>query len=160
LPPVPSPAVAGRAPSAKSAAGTRWARRPALAVCAAIALALAVPGLIGFLATSTGIRQLPDGSYYDPPLLGLFSVLLFFGVLISLVAVIWASIRALMLKRWGWAAGLLLGTPLVSLLTLLAASPLLALIFAVWGPTQPPGPKLAPTSAAQASPPPVTQSAG
>ena len=91
----PAPAM----PAPASRGTRRWARRPALAICAAVALALTLVGVIGVL-----IASVDDAAFGVCSLLGLL------GLVMALVTLVWACVAALRQRRWGWAAALFFGT--------------------------------------------------
>src|SRR5690242_16499221 len=102
----------------------RWARRPVLAICAAVALALTLVGVIGIFIASV-----------DDAVFGVFSLLALLGLMMALVTLVWACVAALRQRRWGWAAALCFGTLALTFISVFTLPTLLILIFAVWGPT-------------------------
>lgn len=130
--PPPAPVAPGFAPPLAPAMaplvpvsrGTRrWARRPALAICAALALAFTLVGVIGVLIANV------DDAVFD-----VFSLLALIGLVIALVTLVWACVAALRQRRWGWAAALLFGTLALTFSSVFTLPTLFILIFAVWGP--------------------------
>lgn len=144
--PLPAPAVE----RAQAVARKRRIHHPALAVCAGIGLTLTISALIGVLANTSQ----PGSDTYSSAFTA-FSLLLILGWLIDAIAVILAFIQALTLKRWGWAAGLVLGSAAVAIITLTSASSLIALIYALWGPASTPAPTAKASLAATVSPQPL-----
>ena len=116
----PSPATAPLV----SRGTRRWARRPVLAICAAVALALTLVGVIGIFIASV-----------DDAVFGVFSLLALLGLMMALVTLVWACVAALRQRRWGWAAALCFGTLALTFISVFTLPTLLILIFAVWGPT-------------------------
>jgi hypothetical protein len=126
-PPVASGFAPGLASPARASRGTRrWARRPALAIGAAVALALTLMGVIGIFIASV-----------DDAVFGVFSLLALLGLVMALVTLIWACVAALRQRRWGWATALFFGTLALTFLSVFTLPTLLILIFAVWGPAPP-----------------------
>ncbi len=115
----PAPAM----PAPASRGTRRWARRPALAICAAVALALTLVGVIGVL-----IASVDDAAFGVCSLLGLL------GLVMALVTLVWACVAALRQRRWGWAAALFFGTLALTFISVFTLPTLFILIFAVWGP--------------------------
>lgn len=112
------------APAPRVSRGTRrWARRPALAICAAVALALTLVGVIGIFIANV-----------DDAVFGVFSLLALLGLMMALVTLVWAGVAALRQRRWGWAAALFSGTLALTFISAFTLPTLLILSFAVWGP--------------------------
>jgi hypothetical protein len=134
VPAVPrlEPIASRKAPALTSRRG--WARHPVLAIVTILCLIFTLSGGIGSFVTDT-----PDANGQYPAVFALFFIVWFIGLLTALVILILACIQAIVLKRWGWAIGLFLGTFTLALFTLLCAPALLILIYAVWGPVTSPG---------------------
>jgi hypothetical protein len=105
---------------------------------------LAVTSTLGVLMTACFIgvfilaaRQATQSS---SPLYGLYilcSLAGIGGLLVTAGALVWASVIAIRLKRWGWTVALVVGTLALVVVTIFSAPGLLILVFAVWGPDAP-----------------------
>ena len=119
----PPPAPSALAVALASRGARRWARRPALAICAAGALALTLVGVSGIF-----IARVDDAVF------GAFSLLALLGCVMALATLVWACVAALRQRRWGWAAALFFGTLALTFISVFTLPTLLILIFAEWGP--------------------------
>lgn len=85
------------------------------------------------------------------PTYGFFNTVAFFGLFVTLLALVWACVRALRARRYGWVVWLFLGTLALTVFTLFTMPGLLILVFAIWGP----GRRSPPPSPAPAAPEPA-----
>jgi hypothetical protein len=131
-PPQASPAAIPSLPR------TRRVRRPGLAVFAGVGILFTL-ALIGGLTTPL-----------DSAINTAFAIFYLLGIVLTLVTLVWSCVLAVRIKRWGWLVALILGTIALFFLTLATVSTLLILIFAIWGPAEPPKGKTGTTAPASA----------
>ena len=99
----------------------RRVRHPALAATAAAGLVL-IAGFVAILISSGG----------EPGTLLILGVL---GLAVTGIALVWATVLALRMKRGDWAFALIVGTLVLSFVTFFALPGLGIFVFAIWGPS-------------------------
>jgi hypothetical protein len=101
----------------------RRVRHPALAATAAAGLVL-IAGFVAILISSGG----------EPGTLLILGIL---GLAVTGIALVWATVLALRMKRpdWAWAIALIVGTLALTVFTFAAMPGLGIFVFAIWGPS-------------------------
>ena len=96
---------------------------------------------------------LPEADLLADANYGFFNTVAFLGLFVTLIAMVWACVKALRIGQPRWAVGLFLGTVALAVFTLLTMPGLLILIFAIWGPGKRPAKVVPPSESPVAAAP-------